>query len=83
MALHISLSDADLDAQIGTVDGPFSPESYQHLYPGKLQGTGSRPSLTTTLERLESPPNPSVVIPFNQDRNFVDREDLSGQIYLN
>ncbi|PQE31720.1 hypothetical protein CJF32_00001045 [Rutstroemia sp. NJR-2017a WRK4] len=36
---------------------------------------------TSTIERVETPPNPSIVIPFNRDRDFVEREILLDQIH--
>ena len=35
----------------------------------KLTGADDGPA----LDRLETPPNPSVVIPFNRDTDFVER----------
>ena len=34
-----------------------------------------------TLERPETPPNPSVVIPFSRDTDFVERGIILDQIY--
>lgn len=34
-----------------------------------------------TLERLETPPNPSIVIPFSRDKDFVERGTILDLIY--
>ncbi|PQE24997.1 hypothetical protein CJF32_00009547 [Rutstroemia sp. NJR-2017a WRK4] len=35
----------------------------------------------STLERSETPPNPSIVIPFSRDTDFVERGTILDQIY--
>lgn len=45
-------------------------------------GLLSKPPLTKglALERLETPPNPSAVIPFSRDPDFVNRGVIFDQI---
>ncbi|KAM3064617.1 hypothetical protein ACMFMF_011895 [Clarireedia jacksonii] len=43
----------------------------------KLIGANQGP----TLERLETPPNPSIVIPFSRDTDFVERGIILDQVY--
>jgi hypothetical protein len=43
----------------------------------KLTGANDGPA----LERLETPPNPSVVIPFSRDTDFVERGIILDQIH--
>jgi hypothetical protein len=42
----------------------------------KLTGADDGP----TLERPETPPNPSVAIPFSRDKDFVERGTILDQI---
>ncbi|KAH8589491.1 hypothetical protein B0O99DRAFT_692387 [Bisporella sp. PMI_857] len=51
--------------QAGTINGPVNTEFHNHAPP----------------ERLETPPNPSVVIPFSRDADFVERGIILDQIY--
>ncbi|KAM0168838.1 hypothetical protein ACHAPF_010602 [Botrytis cinerea] len=36
---------------------------------------------SSTLERLETPPNPAALIPFSRDKDFVERGTILDQIY--
>jgi hypothetical protein len=42
----------------------------------KVTGANDGP----TLDRLETPPNPSVIIPFSRDEDFVERGAVLDQI---
>ena len=75
MASAISFGDANSGFQAGIINGPVNTQFHQHASPGKLRMDHASPALMTslTLERPETPPNPSVVIPFNRDPDFVER----------
>lgn len=45
----------------------------------KLISTNKSPA--PTVERLETPPNPSAVIPFSRDIDFVERKEILDQIH--
>ena len=79
-AMH--LGDANSGLQAGIINGPVNTEFHHHGPPGKLQRpkpTGANDSPTT--ERQETPPNPSVVIPFSRDTDFVERGLMLDQIH--
>ncbi|OBT61032.1 hypothetical protein VE03_09628, partial [Pseudogymnoascus sp. 23342-1-I1] len=56
--------DANSGLQAGTINGPVNTEFHHHTPP----------------ERPETPPNPSIVIPFSRDTDFVERGVLLDQI---
>ncbi|KAF5122381.1 hypothetical protein E5D57_012858 [Metarhizium anisopliae] len=60
----ISFGDANSGFQAGTINGPVSTEIHHH----------------PATERLETPPNPSILIPFSRDKDFVDRDGILDQI---
>ncbi|KAH8760639.1 P-loop containing nucleoside triphosphate hydrolase protein [Hyaloscypha finlandica] len=66
MASAISFADANSGLQAGTINGPVNTEFHHHHAPP---------------ERVETPPNPSVVIPFSRDTDFVERGILLDQIH--
>ena len=84
MASATHFGDANSGFQAGTINGPVNTEFHTHLPPGKLQ-QGSKASPTANdsppAERLETPPNPSAVIPFSRDTDFVDRGAILDQIH--
>ncbi|PMD13580.1 TPR-like protein [Hyaloscypha hepaticicola] len=53
----ISFGHANSGFQAGIINGPVNTEFHQHAPP----------------EQLETPPNPSIVIPFSRDTDFVER----------
>ncbi|KAH8780676.1 hypothetical protein BGZ57DRAFT_300902 [Hyaloscypha finlandica] len=79
MASAISFSDANSGFQAGIINGPANTEFHYHAPPGKSQGsklTGAYDG----LERRETPPNPSIIIPFSRDADFVERGTILDQI---
>ena len=83
MASTTAFGDANASLQAHTINGPVHA-SY-HLSPGKLRGSkdprarvGANDSLGP--ERPETPPHPSIVIPFARDADFVDRGTLLDEI---
>ncbi|CAN5378186.1 hypothetical protein BH09PAT4_BH09PAT4_09500 [soil metagenome] len=84
MASAISFSHANSGFQAGTINGLVNAEFHYHAPPGKLQrvqaySTGADDG--PTLEQLETPPNPSIVIPFSRDTDFVERGMILDQIH--
>ncbi|KUJ24020.1 uncharacterized protein LY89DRAFT_604339, partial [Mollisia scopiformis] len=67
MASAISFGDANAGFQAGIINGPTSTEFHHHHH--------------ATPERPETPPNPSIVIPFSRDTDFVERGTILDQIY--
>ncbi|KAM3082319.1 hypothetical protein ACMFMG_004763 [Clarireedia jacksonii] len=65
MASTIFSGDANHGLQGGTFNGSVNAEFHHHAPP----------------ERSETPPNPSIVIPFSRDTDFVERGTLLDQIY--
>ncbi|PMD27600.1 hypothetical protein NA56DRAFT_667207 [Hyaloscypha hepaticicola] len=65
MVSAISFGDTNSGFQAGIINSPVNTEFYYHI----------------PLERLETPPNPSVVIPFSHDTDFVERGIILDQIY--
>ncbi|KAG9235944.1 putative kinesin [Amylocarpus encephaloides] len=57
MASTISFREANSGFQAGTINGPVNNQFHHHAPP----------------ERSETPPNPSIVIPFSRDTDFVER----------
>jgi hypothetical protein len=81
MASAISFGSANSGFQAGTINGPVNTVFHHHAPPGECKGsklTGANDS--PTLERPETPPNPSVVIPFSRDTDFVERGVILDQI---
>ncbi|KAH8779131.1 P-loop containing nucleoside triphosphate hydrolase protein [Hyaloscypha sp. PMI_1271] len=64
MASAISFSDANSGFQAGIINGPANTEFHYHAPP----------------ERPETPPNPSIIIPFSRDADFVERGTILDQI---
>ena len=78
MANVISFGDANAGFQAGVVNG--SVNTTFHLPPGKLRNRprsksrGPKQALTDPpQERRETPPPPSILIPFARDKDFVER----------
>jgi hypothetical protein len=78
MASTTSFGDANYGLQAGNINGSVNAEF--HLPPGtfgnatvrrrsEAAGTNNSP----TLERPETPPTPSAIIPFARDTDFVER----------
>ncbi|KAF8849524.1 hypothetical protein BDZ45DRAFT_752696 [Acephala macrosclerotiorum] len=65
MASAISFGPANSDLQAAIINGPVNTEFYHYAFP----------------ERPETPPNPSVVIPFSRDTDFVERKTILHQIH--
>ncbi|KAF4631476.1 hypothetical protein G7Y89_g6649 [Cudoniella acicularis] len=65
MASAISFGDTNSGFQAGIINGPVNTAFHQHAPP----------------ERLETPPNPSIVIPFSRDIDFVERGIILDQIH--
>ncbi|RDW68062.1 hypothetical protein BP6252_09458 [Coleophoma cylindrospora] len=65
MASTITFGDANSGFQAGIVNGPASAEFHYHVPP----------------ERPETPPNPSAVIPFDRDTDFVEQGSILEQIH--
>ncbi|PQE30876.1 hypothetical protein CJF32_00011333 [Rutstroemia sp. NJR-2017a WRK4] len=75
MASTIFSGDANYGLQVGTNNGSVD----FHAPPEGLSLTGANEG--STLERSETPPNPSIVIPFSRDTDFVERGTILDQIY--
>jgi len=78
MASAISFGDANAGFQAGIING--NVDATFNLPPGKLRdcpkvGIGVRASTNNSpaLERPETPPPSSLVIPFARDADFVER----------
>jgi hypothetical protein len=83
MTSSITLGDAHSSFQAGTIHGPV--HTTFHLPPGKLresEGTRVRASANNNPASVqpETPPHPSIVIPFARDADFVERGELFDQI---
>ncbi|MCJ1360715.1 MAG: hypothetical protein MMC33_010724 [Icmadophila ericetorum] len=83
MISTISFCGPNSGLQAGVINGPVNTEIHHHTPAGELQ---KGPKLTDAndgpaLERLETPPNPSVVIPFSRDKDFVERGGVLDQIH--
>ncbi|KAK6063282.1 Kinesin light chain 5 [Seiridium cupressi] len=63
MATGISFGDANAGFQVGVANGPVNAKFHHHAPP----------------ERPETPPKPSIVIPFSRDTDFVDRATAVDQ----
>jgi hypothetical protein len=83
MTSVISFGDANAGFQAGIINGQVNTEIHHHAPPGKFQGSKltSAHDGPAPPERLETPPNPSVVIPFSRDKDFVERGTILDQIY--
>jgi hypothetical protein len=80
MASTISFSPANCGFEAGIINDPVITAFHHHAAPGKLQG--SKPTGADDLpERPETPPNPSDVIPFSRDKDFVERGIILDQIH--
>ena len=60
-----------------TFNNYAAPSELQRVQANKLAGANDG----ATIERLETPPNPSVVIPFSRDTDFVERGTILDQIH--
>lgn len=60
-----------------TFNNYAAPGELQRVQTNKLVGANDVP----TIERLETLPNPSVVIPFSRDTDFVRRGAILDQIH--
>ncbi|KAF7942882.1 uncharacterized protein EAE97_006336 [Botrytis byssoidea] len=65
MASAISFDTNNSGLQAGTINGAVNTNFHHHAPP----------------ERLETPPNPSIVIPFSRDKDFVERGTILDLIY--
>ncbi|KIW35751.1 uncharacterized protein PV06_11909 [Exophiala oligosperma] len=65
MAAPISFSGANSGLQAGNIHGPVQAEFHQYLPP----------------ERAETPPAPSILIPFGRDDDFVERGTILDQLH--
>ncbi|KAM3067048.1 hypothetical protein ACMFMG_011827 [Clarireedia jacksonii] len=65
MASTIFSGDNNSGLQAGSIKGLVNAEFHHHAPP----------------ERLETPPNPSIVIPFSRDTDFVERGIILDQVY--
>jgi hypothetical protein len=84
MASAISFGHANSGFQAGTINGQVNTEFHHHAPAGELPGSKLLypPLMTASLpERPETPPNPSVVIPFSRDTDFVERGTILDQIH--
>lgn len=83
MATAISFGPANSGLQGGIFNGPVNTQFHHHAPPGKSQEAQADPALMNvpTAERPEPPPNPSIVIPFSRDKDFVERESILDQIH--
>ncbi|PQE27702.1 hypothetical protein CJF32_00011229 [Rutstroemia sp. NJR-2017a WRK4] len=79
MASTIFSGNANSGLQAGTINGSVNAEFHHHAPPEGLSLTGANEGSTT--ERSETPPNPSIVIPFGRDTDFVERGTILDQIY--
>jgi hypothetical protein len=79
MASAISFDDANSGFQAGIINGPANTEFHYHAPPGKSQGS-KLTGADDGLERRETPPNPSIIIPFSRDADFVERGTILDQI---
>ncbi|KAK5451874.1 hypothetical protein LTS15_007597 [Exophiala xenobiotica] len=64
MASAIRLGDANSGFQAGVINGPVNAAFHHHAAP----------------EPLESPPNPSALIPFSRDPDFIERGPILDQL---
>jgi hypothetical protein len=86
MASAISFGDANAGFQVGIVNGPVSTTF--HLPLGEFQecpktvlvraraSTNESPA----SDRRETPPPPSIVIPFGRDADFIERGTTLDQV---
>ena len=80
MASAVTFGDANSGFQAGIINGPVNAQL--HIPLGKWQGlyaTGANGG--PPPERPETPPNPSAVLPFARDRDFVERGGLLDRIH--
>jgi hypothetical protein len=83
MASTVAYGDENAGFQARDIYGPVNTTF--HLPPGELRNRpssrGPEPALTDpALERRETPPPPSIVIPFERDNSFVERGTILGDI---
>ncbi|KAF2820272.1 hypothetical protein CC86DRAFT_387312 [Ophiobolus disseminans] len=86
MSSSISFGNANAGFQAGIITG--NVDAMFHQAPGELRNCpmakrgASKQALTTapTLERLQTPPPPDIVIPFARDLDFVDGGTTLGQV---
>ncbi|KAH8591115.1 hypothetical protein B0O99DRAFT_579085 [Bisporella sp. PMI_857] len=69
MASAISFGNRNTGLQAGIINGPVNTEIH-HYAPGNR-----------TPERLETPPNPTIIIPFSRDTDFVERGEVLDNIH--
>ncbi|KAF1941184.1 hypothetical protein EJ02DRAFT_423288 [Clathrospora elynae] len=82
MASTVSFGNDNNDFQAGAVYGPV--HTTFHLLPGKSRdGAKSEhaPMVYLVPERPETPPQPSIVIPFARDADFIERGTILKGIY--
>jgi hypothetical protein len=78
MTSAISFGDANSGLQAGTIYGPVNTEFHHHAL---VSCKGSKLTGANDGRRPETPPIPSVVIPFSRDTDFVERGIILDQIY--
>lgn len=77
----ISFGDGNSGLQAGTIHGPVSAQFHYYPAPRKFNN-GLIPCLLINdrAERPETPPNPSLLISFGRDRDFVERGEIFDHI---
>ncbi|CAJ2505606.1 Uu.00g130000.m01.CDS01 [Anthostomella pinea] len=61
--------------------GSATASDGSRVFQGNIQGDFHLHQPPEPLERPETPPNPTAVIPFNRDRDFVQRNTILDQVH--
>ncbi|PMB63415.1 Kinesin light chain [Beauveria bassiana] len=76
-----AFGDLNSGLQARTIQGPVTAEFHYYPPQGMLQkGINTTTPRSRRIERPETPPAPSILIPFGRDNDYVERREIHNQI---